>query len=93
MGLEAQRDRGVQGDSVVEWGRKVSERVRERKSEKCVGMEVFRDSPWTDSDMGTHSGPNEAWPPLADFIGLGWRGEERNIREKRRCGSGTGPFC
>ncbi len=56
-------------------------------------MEVFRDSLWTDSDMGTHSRPNEAWPPLADFIGPGWREGERVIRENRRYKSGTGPFC
>lgn len=34
-------------------------RVRERKRgiESGVGMEVFRDSLWSDSDMGTHSRP------------------------------------
>lgn len=41
---------GAQGDGVVE-------RVRERGSESGVGMEVFRDSLQTDSDMGTHSSP------------------------------------
>lgn len=29
-------------------------------AERGVGMEVFRDSLWTDSDMGTHTHPNEA---------------------------------
>lgn len=86
MGLEAQRESGVQGGSVVEL-----ERKRKTGSERGVGMEVFRDSLWTDSDMGTHSGPNEAWQPLADFTGLGQRDRGRDVKGMWRHRSGTDP--
>lgn len=56
---------------VVLLKRKWEKGGRRQEAQRGVGMEVFRDSLWTDSDMGTHSRPNEAWPPLADFIGLG----------------------
>ncbi|KAM7371987.1 hypothetical protein PAMP_009187 [Pampus punctatissimus] len=48
-------------------------------------MEVFRDSLWTDSDMGTHSRPNKAWPPLADFTGWGIEGgsDVRGMKRNR----------
>lgn len=52
-------------------------------------MEVFRDSPRTDFDMGTHSRPNKAWPPLADFTGLG-QGERRGGMLVREGGTGLG---
>lgn len=45
-------------------------RDRRTGSERGVGMEVFRVSLWSDSDMGTRSRPNEAWPLLADLTGL-----------------------
>lgn len=67
------RAHGCKQGCVFEWGR--LERVRDRRtgSERDVGMEVFRVSLWSVSDMGTRSRPNEAWPPLADLTGLRYR--------------------
>ena len=69
-------------------------RVREgERGGRNKGVWEWRGSLWTDLDMGTQRGTNEAWPPLTDFTGLGWveRGMEgfspicRTVREREVC--------
>jgi hypothetical protein len=50
------------------------------------GVWEWRGSLWTDLDMGTQRGTNEAWPPLTDFTGLGWvdGGVQSNLQDCER---------
>lgn len=56
-------------DEVGGWG-VLSWEGKEESSRSAVGMEVFRDSLRTDSNMGTHRVPRHGLPSLGPSAGL-----------------------